>query len=76
MLLEMLVDFKLEQVNVQQKHVLMFLQRQMMQLVKHIYQVVIYQQQQHVQLQKQEPAHLIQLQEQPMLTKQPFAIHY
>ena len=72
----MFVDFKLEQVIVQQKHVQMFSQRQMIQLVKHIYQVVIYQQQIHAQLQKQEPVTVITLQEQPMLTKQPFAIHY
>ena len=72
----MFVDFKLEQLNVQPKHALMFSQRQMMLLAKHIYQVAIYQQQQHVQLQKQEPAHLIQLQEQTMRPKQPFATHY
>ena len=72
----MFVDFKLEQLNVQPKHALMFSQRQMMQLVKHIYQAVIYQLQQHVQLQKQEPVTVITLQEQMIMPKQPFAIHY
>ena len=72
----MFVDFKHQRVIAQIKHALIFSQRQMMLLAKHIYQVAIYQQQQHVQLQKQELAHLIQLQEQMIMPKQPFAIHY
>ena len=70
---EMFVDIKRE-IIVKQKHVMMFSQRQMMQPVRHIYQLVIYLQQLHVQQLKQEHVTLIQLQDQMKLRKQKFAI--
>ena len=69
------MDFN-QDFSVKQKNVVIFSQRQMMQLVKHIYQVVIYQQQIHVLQLEQIHVKIIQLQAQMIASKQLFANHY
>ena len=55
------MDFKLKRLNAQQEHALMFSKRQMIKLVKIIYQVVIFQEIVHVHQLKQEHVTLIQI---------------
>ena len=67
------MDIKLERLNAQQEHALMFSKKQMIKLVKIIYQLAFYQEIVHVQQLKQEHVTLMKLQE-LMLKKQHFAI--
>ena len=69
----MFVDINLEIIALQ-NHVMTFSVKIVMQIAKHIYQLVIYQHPQHVQLLEQNNVLHIQLQEQ-IPKKQPFAIH-
>ena len=74
MLKERFVDIKMIPI-VLQNHARTFSRKLMMQPAKHIYRLVIYQLPQHALQLKQEDASLMQLQEQMLQPKQPFAIH-
>ena len=69
------MDLNLEKLTVLQNPVMTFSKiKQMMQLAKLIYQVVIYQHQTHVQRQKQERVNLMMQLKDLMPLMQPFAI--
>ena len=72
----MFVDLKLETPNAHQNLVMTFSERQMIKHVKIIYQLVIYLQQLHVQLPKQEHVSLMQLKDQMIMPKPLFAIFF